>query len=94
MNPGWAADDYAVYTYRDKDQVEVNFVTEDRSGRVAGVEVKAAATVSRPDFAGLRRLATLAGPQFAGGYLLYDGIETLPMGSGLWAVALSTLWLC
>jgi hypothetical protein len=27
------------------------------------------------------------------GVVLYDGIETLPLGPALWAVPLSTLWL-
>ena len=89
----WAEGEYELFTYRDKDQIEVDFVVEDRGGRVAGVEVKAAASVSRDDFAGLRRLATLAGRKFAGGVVLYDGTETLPVGDGLWAVPVSTLWL-
>ena len=27
------------------------------------------------------------------GVVLYDGAETLPMGEGLWAVPLASLWL-
>ena len=64
-----------------------------RAGDGVGVEVKAAASVSRDDFSGLRRLATLAGKKFAAGVVLYDGVETLPVGDGLWAVPISTLWL-
>jgi len=89
----WSDDDYDVLTYRDKDQVEVDFVVENRAGDVVGVEVKAAASVSRDDFAGLRRLATLAGSKFATGVVLYDGVETLPVGEHLWAAPVSTLWL-
>lgn len=89
----WAESDYGLFTYRDKDQVEVDFVVESDAGLVAGVEVKATASISTGDFAGLRRLASLAGKKFRAGVLLYDGIETLPMGAGLWAVPLSTLWL-
>lgn len=88
----WAADDYAIYGYRDKDQVEVDFVVEDRRGRVVGLEVKAAASVQARDFAGLKKLASLAGRKFAAGILLYDGTDTLPMGERLWAVPLCTLW--
>ncbi len=36
---------------------------------------------------------SLAGRKWKCGVLLYDGVETLPMGPGLWAVPLSTLWL-
>lgn len=89
----WAEGEYEIFTYRDRDKFEVDFVVEDRAGRVVGVEVKAAASVNRDDFAGLRKLATLAGRKFVGGVVLYDGIETLPMGDGLWTVPLSTLWL-
>ncbi|MFO0970714.1 MAG: DUF4143 domain-containing protein, partial [Gemmataceae bacterium] len=88
----WAEGDYSVYGYRDKDQVEVDFVVEERSGRVAGVEVKAAASVQAKDLAGLKKLAALAGDRFAAGILLYDGTETLPLGERLWAVPLCTLW--
>jgi predicted AAA+ superfamily ATPase len=90
---GWAHDKYAIHCYRDKDQVEVDFVIENRRGQVAGVEVKAAASVNVRDLAGLRRLSAHAGNRFACGVLLYDGAETLPMGDGLWAAPLSTLWL-
>ncbi len=36
--------------------------------------------------------AMAAGENFKMGILLYDGIETLPLGEGLWAAPLSTLW--
>lgn len=88
----WAVGDYAVYGYRDKEKVEVDFVIEDRVGRVAGVEVKASASVQARDLTGLRKLASLAGPNFVAGILLYDGIDSLPMGEKLWAVPLCTLW--
>ena len=88
----WAERDYALHTYRDKDQVEVDFVIEDAAGQIVGVEVKAAASVSAGDLAGLKKLATLAGKQFVAGIVLYDGNDTLPIGERLWAVPLSTLW--
>ena len=58
----------------------------------AMVEVKAAATVKPSDLRGLRKLAGLAGDQFKMGILLYDGDETMPLGDGIWAAPLSTLW--
>lgn len=88
----WANTQYALYSYRDKDQVEVDFVIEDDAGRVVGVEVKASATVQRQDFAGIKKLAALAGATFLAGIVLYDGDAILPMGDGLWAIPLSTLW--
>ncbi|NDU88512.1 MAG: ATP-binding protein [Ferrovum sp.] len=88
----WAERDYLLYTYRDKDQVEVDFVIEDTAGQVIGVEVKAAASVSVGDLTGLKKLAALAGKQFVAGIVLYDGDDSLPIGERLWAVPLSTLW--
>ena len=88
----WAEQNYTLYTYRDKDQVEVDFVVETPAGQVVGVELKAAASVSAGDLAGLKKLATLAGEKFVAGVVLYDGGETLPIGDRLWAVPISTLW--
>jgi hypothetical protein len=53
--------------------------------------VKAAATVTERDLRGLKKLASVAGEQFRMGVLLYDGTETMPLGSGLWAAPLSSL---
>ena len=88
----WAERDYALHTYRDKDQVEVDFVIEDPAGHVVGVEVKAAASLSMGDLSGLKKLSTLAGKKFVLGVVLYDGTDTLPIGDRLWAVPISTLW--
>jgi len=88
-----AADkNYDFLYYRDHDQYEVDLVAEDSSGRIVGIEVKAAATVRSSDLRGLKRLSTLAGDQFALGVILYDGLETMPIGDRLWAVPISTLW--
>lgn len=77
--------------YRDKDQVEVDFVLESPLREVIGIEVKAAATVSASDFKGLRRLREHTGKDFITGIVLYDGDKALPFGEGLWAVPLAAL---
>ncbi|MDP3652725.1 MAG: ATP-binding protein [Rhodoferax sp.] len=77
--------------YRDKDQVEVDFVLESPQRDLIGIEVKASATVQPQDFKGLRKLQTLAGPTFITGIVLYDGTHALPFGNGLWAIPLSAL---
>ena len=84
--------DYHLMYYRDADKVEVDVVIENAVGNVVGVEVKAAATVKESDLRGLRKLANMAGEQFRMGVLLYDGTETMPLGDGIWAAPLSTLW--
>ena len=77
--------------YRDKDQVEVDFVLESPLREIIGIEVKAAASVQPSDFKGLRRLREIVGPQFVTGIVLYDGTSALPFGDGLWAIPLNQL---
>ena len=87
-----ALDDYRLMYYRDADKFEVDVIIENAAGQLVGVEVKAAATVKASDLRGLKKWAALAGPQFRLGVVLYDGTETLPLGDGLWAAPLSSLW--
>ena len=77
--------------YRDKDQVEVDFVLENPQRQLIGIEVKAAATVQVQDFKGLRKLQAQTGADFLTGIVLYDGAHALPFGPGLWAVPLAAL---
>lgn len=84
--------DYRLMYYRDADKFEVDVVIENAAGQLVGVEVKAAATVKESDLRGLRKLSSLAGDQFKMGVLLYDGDETMPLGDGIWAAPLSSLW--
>jgi uncharacterized protein len=77
--------------YRDKDQLEVDFVLESGLREVIGIEVKAAASVQMSDFKGLRRLREIVGTQFVTGIVLYDGSQALSFGDGLWAVPLDRL---
>jgi uncharacterized protein len=91
----WAEGEYGLFYYRDKDQYEVDFVVENASGDIIGIEVKAAATLSMSDLAGLKRLASVTPQYFKAGIILYDGTETLPLGHvndrPLWAMPLGTL---
>jgi hypothetical protein len=84
--------EYQLMYYRDADKVEVDLVIENAAGQLVGVEVKAAASVKDTDLRGLRKLASLAGKDFKMGVLLYDGQEIMPLGDGIWAAPLSTLW--
>jgi predicted AAA+ superfamily ATPase len=82
----------SLFHYRDKTGREVDIVLESASGEIAGVEVKAGATVGREDFTGLRRLRDKLGTRFGCGVVLYTGEHTLPFGDRLWAVPLAGLW--
>lgn len=88
----WRDDQINFYHFRDKDGAEVDIVLEGVGQRVAGVEVKAAATVTAADFRGLRKLRESAGGRFAGGVVLYDGEVTTPFGDKLVAVPIRSLW--
>ena len=82
----------AFFHFRDRDAAEVDIVIERGSRGVAGVEIKAAATVTRADFRGLRKLAKAAGDRFAHGVVLYDGEVSTRFGDRLYAVPIRRLW--
>jgi len=86
------ADDIRFHHFRDKDGYEVDIVLERGGRQVAGVEVKAAATVTAADFAGLRKLAAAAAGRFAWGVVLYDGETAVSFGDRLHAVPIGALW--
>lgn len=88
----WHDEEIRFYHFRDKDGAEVDVVLERGAGRIAGIEVKAAATVTASDFRGLRKLRDAAGKRFAGGVVLYDGETSAPFGDGLYAVPIRSLW--
>ena len=79
------------FHYRDKDQVEVDIVIERGAREVAGVEVKAAATVTPSDFRGLRKLKKAASERFVAGAVVYDGEITAGFGDGMFAVPIRSL---
>lgn len=80
------------YHFRDHQQREVDIVLERDDGTIAGIKVKASATVRAKDFASLRTLSEVSGKQFAHGVILYDGKDTVPFGDKLTAAPISTLW--
>lgn len=88
----WQEEPVAFHHFRDKDGVEVDIVLESGGQRVAGVEVKAAATVTAADFRGLRKLRESAGKRFAAGVVLYDGEAAVPFGDRLFALPIRSLW--
>jgi len=80
-----------IYYYRDKDQVEVDFILENHARKIIGIEVKSSYTIFDQDFRGLRKLATLADKKWISGIVLYNGSECLSFGDNLWAIPLSLL---
>lgn len=51
----WTEERVSLFHYRDRDQLEVDFVLENAAGKIVGIEVKSAASVTRRDFLGLER---------------------------------------
>lgn len=88
----WQESEPNFFHFRDKDGAEVDIVLERGAREVAGVEVKAGATVAACDFRGLRRLREAAGERFAAGVVLYDGEASVGFGDRLHAVPLRGLW--
>ena len=80
------------YHFRDRQMHEVDIVLERDDGMIAGIEVKASATVRSRDFTGLRTLAAVCKERFAYGVVLYDSADVVPFGEKLAAAPLSCLW--
>jgi len=74
------------------ERVEVDVVIELGARAIAGVEVKASATVVDADFRGLHKLKQAAGRAFAAGIVLYDGEMSTSFGDRLFAVPIRFLW--
>ncbi len=82
----------SLWHYRTQTDIEVDFLLEDRRGRLTGIEVKASASVDGTDFKGLRHLQETEGPAFQRGIVLYAGREIVPFSDTLFAVPLSLWW--
>ena len=77
--------------YRDRDEVEVDIVIERGAMAVAGVEIKAGATVTQADFRGLRKPKAVLGNRFTGGVVVYNGEMCTRFGDRLYAVPIRLL---
>ena len=86
----WHDEDVKFYHFRNKDKVEVDIIVE-QGRQLAGIEIKASATVTSKDFAGLKKLKEACGKQFSAGVVFYDGEAILPFGEKLFAIPISLL---
>ncbi len=87
----WSAAQPELAHFRTADGKEVDVVLDAR-GRLVGIEVKAAASVSPDDFRGLRAMAEAAGRRFHRGVLFYLGDTAVAIGPKMYALPLPTLW--
>lgn len=88
----WSEVQVQISHYRDPDAGEVDLVLETPDGRVAGLEIKSAATVSRRDTRGLARLRKVLGPHLVGGLILHTGERTVQLGDRIAAAPLDVFW--
>jgi hypothetical protein len=88
----FSAQRLTLWHYRTQSNIEVDFILENRMGKLTGVEVKASATVDSKDFKGLRHLQETEPDTFQRGIVLYSGREVVPFGEHLFAVPLSMWW--
>lgn len=82
----------SLWHYRTQTDIEVDFILEDRLGKLTGIEIKAGATVDAKDFKGLRHLKDTESTVFQRGIILYAGREVIPFAADLFAVPLSFWW--
>lgn len=88
----WSAIRPKLFYWRTASGQEVDFVLEDRAGRVTGIEVKAAATLGSSDVRGLHALATAVGKSWVRGVVLYTGTQVIPFSANLHGIPLNQLW--
>ncbi len=88
----WSTTRPEIFYWRTASGQEADIVLEDRTGRLAGIEVKAAATPSGGDVRGLQALATAAGKKWIRGVVLYAGAEVIPFSNNLHGVPITYLW--
>ena len=88
----WSATRPELFYWRTVAGREVDVVLEDRTGKVVGVEVKAAATLGSNDVGGLQAMASAVGKNWVRGVVLYAGAETIPFSANLHGIPIRRLW--
>lgn len=86
----WHEEALSFFHFRNKDKIEVDIIIE-QGRKLAGIEIKAAATITQSDFKGLIKLKDANGERFAAGVVFYDGEHILSFGERLFAVPISLL---
>ena len=89
---GWSQRQPAIRHWRDRNGAEVDLIIEDDDGTIAGIEVKASASVTPADVRHLRLLQEKLGSRFVAGVVLYLGDAVVQLGTALWAAPVSLLW--
>jgi predicted AAA+ superfamily ATPase len=88
----WSQAQPQMFHYRTQTGQEIDLLLEDDRGRVAGIEVKAAATVQEKDVRVLLELSVALGRKFTRGVVLYTGDRVVPFSEKIFAVPVQALW--
>lgn len=88
----WSAQEFELFHYRDRNGLEVDLVLELADGRVIAVEVKAASSFRRGQFAALRSLRDALGDRFLAGFVLARSRTGYHFGDRLYGAPVSALW--
>ncbi|MDE2826890.1 MAG: ATP-binding protein [Bacteroidota bacterium] len=83
---------YRFYHFRDRYGVEADMIIELGGSKLAGVEIKAGASITSSDFKALRKIKAAHEDRFTFGALLYDGELCASFGDGMFAVPIRMLW--
>ena len=75
----YAENSVDIYHFRDLRKKEVDFVLENRNGKIIGIEVKAKATIKKADLKGMIELAKESKERFYKGIIFYGGDEIIPI---------------
>ena len=88
----WSETRPELFHYRTQTGQEVDLLLEDARGRIAGIEVKASATVQERDVRTLLDLAETLGKRFVRGVVLYTGERAVPFSEKVAALPMAALW--
>ena len=81
--------------YRDREKREVDFILENASDTIIGIEVKSGTNIKKDDFKHLEwfkdNMASRENKKFQS-IILYSGALPLSFGNNLWAIPISSLW--
>ncbi|HSX20898.1 MAG TPA: DUF4143 domain-containing protein, partial [Gammaproteobacteria bacterium] len=88
-----ANNEYKIFHYRDRAKREIDFIIENESNSILGIEIKAGSVVDNNCFKHLHWFKeNLARKANFIGIVLYTGDVTLRFGEKMWAVPISILW--
>ncbi len=88
----WSEEAATLYHYRDRNGPSVDLVLQTPDGRVAGLQVKAGATVTSTDTRWLTSLRDDLGDRFVAGVVLHTGQTSVAVSDRIWAAPIEVLW--